>query len=584
MKLGVRGKLFLVSLTLILATLTLTTWWLLGELGGWLGERVEHDMRARVGAARVAVERAAGGLDSAVIDPLADELGLRMGVRVTVVRADGLVLGDSEFTPERLAALGPHDDRPEVRAARGGGVGLSRRYSASVQEELHYSAAEFRRADGAGWVRIASRASELEGALRRVDLAILLAAVLGLVVAAFMSGLASHLASRPLVRLADRARALAAGTRGRAPPRGDLAGLASSFEHIASELQAAVGDLERERARAATVIESVFEGILAVDAEGQVTAANPKSMELLALRLDPVGRRFADVVFAPALEELVEAASGVEQELDLPGRQRRVCARVSPLADRQGRVLVLRDVTDLRRLEAMRRDFVANVSHELRTPLSVIRVNAEALLGGALDHPRFARRFTEAIERSARRLGRLVDELLDLSRLEAGQAGLALRPCSVADAVASALEAVLPDEPEREVVVELPGDLEVVADPDALVQVLGNLLDNALKYTPAERPVSVRGVHDAGRVRIEVVDQGPGIAPRHHPRIFERFYRVDDGRARAVGGTGLGLAIVKHLVEEMGGEVGVGLAERRGSVFWVALPAVSQPCESPREA
>jgi two-component system phosphate regulon sensor histidine kinase PhoR len=258
-----------------------------------------------------------------------------------------------------------------------------------------------------------------------------------------------------------------------------------------------------------------------------------------------------------------------------------VLARATSLRGRGGVVVVMHDVTELRRLETVRRDFVANVSHELRTPVSVIRANAETLLDGGLEDAGRARGFVESLLRHAERLSGLVSDLLDIARIEAGRVNLDPKPLQLADVILRAAQTVEPNAQRKSIAVrsEVLPDLTIVADVRALEHVVLNLLDNAVKYTPAGGHVVVRARTEGRTVRVEVRDDGPGIEPRHRARIFERFYRVDPGRSRDMGGTGLGLSIVKNLTESMGGRVGVEPASPRGSIFWFTLP--TDPTQDP---
>jgi two-component system phosphate regulon sensor histidine kinase PhoR len=267
-------------------------------------------------------------------------------------------------------------------------------------------------------------------------------------------------------------------------------------------------------------------------------------------------------------------------ELDLPGPPpRRVLVHASRTAVRDGAVLLLEDVTDVRRLENVRRDFVANVSHELRTPVSVIRASAEALIDGGLDDKARAARFAAALHRNAERLSRLVSDLLDLARIESGRHAITMSTVCVADVVKGIVDNLQPiiDARHHSVVVDVPDDVIALADGSGLEQVLSNLLDNAAKYTPEVGRIVVRARHHDQRVVIEVEDNGPGIPAEHRDRVFERFYRVDAGRSREMGGTGLGLSIVKHLVAIMDGDVRVEAAEPSGARFVVDLPLGRAP-------
>ncbi|MCC7542290.1 MAG: hypothetical protein IT379_39090, partial [Deltaproteobacteria bacterium] len=280
---------------------------------------------------------------------------------------------------------------------------------------------------------------------------------------------------------------------------------------------------------------------------------------------------------APAIAELTRAAnegrSGTA-ELVLHGAAKHVLARAKPLASGRGTVLVLRDVTDAHKLDAVRRDFVANASHELRTPISVIRANAETLLDGAMEDPVHGPPMLEALLRNADRMARVVSDLLDISRIESGGWELSPSEVDARAAAAAVTERLGPMARSRNVTLEvkIAPHVRIRADAKAFDLVLSNLVENAAKYCDDGGRVEIDAIEgEHGRVTLEVRDDGPGIEPRHRDRIFERFYRVDPGRSRAVGGTGLGLSIVKNLVELMGGKVGMRPRSPRGSTFWVEI-------------
>ena len=284
----------------------------------------------------------------------------------------------------------------------------------------------------------------------------------------------------------------------------------------------------------------------------------------------------APELYAPLMPPRLRASTVSEFELQaIPPKT--VLSRVTPLVGSGGAVVVAYDVTEMRRLETMRRDFVANVSHELRTPVSVIRANAETLLDGALEEEKAARVFVQAVLRNSERLSNLIADLLDLSRIEAGHYEVLESRLNLHAIVHRVAESVKHKLEMKEMVLEISVEehLEALGDAQALEQVLINLVENGIKYTPKGGRFLLRAQAVPDKVRIEVHDNGPGIAPEHRPRIFERFYRVDPGRSKEMGGTGLGLAIVKHLVGAMNGEVGMEPVEPNGSTFWVELPKAS---------
>lgn len=585
MTLGYRTRLLLISLALLLVGALLSGWYLERALGQWLIARTRHELEAHAHTCALVLRQASPSQD---LDQLAVQLGEATGARVTVIGVGGVLWGDSVIAREQLSAAAPiaiHTPALE---------GLSALDALPAFEAVTL-------ADGRpAHVRVMMPLDELEHVVERVRLLMVCAVLMGLVAAVLMSGLASHFTTRTL-------RALVRQTQQRLRPNASqedawdaddaLGGLTTSITALSEAMSEAIAQLASERDQFEAVLEGMEEAVFALDQHHQITLMNAAAQALFTPQLDahdgdPRGARITALIPIPALITLLERADqGARSaaELTLLGPpQRQVMAHITPRQNARGSVLVLHDVTTLRKLEQVRSDFVANVSHELRTPVSVIMLNSELLLEHGLDDPLQARRFIEAMARNAERLSQLISDLLDISRLEAGKFRLEREPVSAFGAVVRVIDALEARADARAQSLEVDIDLELLiyADARALDQILYNLIDNAIKYSPEAGALLVRAQRERGKlpegrasVLIEVCDQGAGLTPEQRTRIFERFYRVDDGRSRDQGGTGLGLAIVKHLAQALEGRVGVRANTPRGSIFWVRLPAAS-----PRDA
>jgi two-component system phosphate regulon sensor histidine kinase PhoR len=399
------------------------------------------------------------------------------------------------------------------------------------------------------------------------------------------SGVARRMSSA-VGELASAARRMSEGdlsVRTRMPGRDELAELGQSLDRLAGTLSKTVDELRSELDLHGRILDAMSEGVVVVDQEGRIVLVNPALRSMLLLGTDAVGKLLIETVRHAELHNLLIDAreepdefSNLPVEIDLPGlKPRRVLVQAAPLSgDDHGMLFVFVDVTELRRLESLRRDFVANASHELRTPIAAVRSATETLRNGAIDDPTAAIRFLDIIERNAQRLQSLVEDMLELSKLEAKEFKLKRERVDL-DRVVPLVLSLFRERAEKKGVrltAELADVLpDVEADARALEHVLSNLVDNAVKYCPTGSSIVVTASEAAGRVELVVSDTGPGIAPEHLHRVFERFYRVDAGRSRELGGTGLGLSIVKHMVEAMRGKVSVSSTVGRGSTFTVTL-------------
>ena len=576
-RLGIRSKLFFTSVLLILTVGLATGVFLERTLRTNMKERTVREL---IRHARTASHWFHNEILRTTPQDLHQEthrLGEATETRVTVIASDGAVIADSELSVQELGQVDNHGKRPEIVQALQRGLGISSRYSRTLNTNMVYVALPFQHQTNTGVVRVAKPLQEVDAAISRLRLGLGAVGLIGLLVAVLMSGLASHFMSRTLRSLVDSAKAIAAGTPHHRidVTRGDeLGGLAGSLNRLAEDIQSTVSTLAKERARFQTVLEGMTEAVIAVDQRRRITLMNSAALALLNMAKPPLGVLLLECIRAPALHELTEAPDrSSSTEFDLPGTNKRILAHVTPNANQQGCIIVMHDVTEVRHLETIRQDFVANVSHELRTPISVIRANAETLGTSAKNDPEYSKTLIEAIHANAERLSQLVNELLDLSQLEAGRYPINIAPIRVEIAVNKAIESLQQRATNQQIQFAISvADWVVCADKGALDQILINLLDNAIKHTPAAGTVEIVALSQQDQVRIEIRDQGPGIPEQHRGRIFERFYRVDPGRSRDLGGTGLGLSIVKHLVEKMGGSVGMSPRATTGSVFWVMLP------------
>jgi two-component system phosphate regulon sensor histidine kinase PhoR len=414
-----------------------------------------------------------------------------------------------------------------------------------------------------------------------------IAALLSVMLAGAFGWLVARGPARRLEAMARAASDFAAGRTGvRADTGGndEVAVLARSLNRMADELQERLVLLERERSQLRTVLEGMVEGVVLTDPTGRILVANEAFRRIFNAQLPVEGRLPLETARVPALQEAIEAAlradGALTREIALGGAQEKVIqaslAAILESGRTIGAVAVFHDVTELKRLERVRREFVANVSHELRTPLTAIKGYAETLRDGGLRDPETAAEFVQVIHRHAERLRALIEDLLDLASVEQGQARIDLEPVSLQDVVAQAEAVTRAAAAQRRhtITVDLPADLPgVLADLDRLAQVLINLLDNAVKFTPEGGRIEVSGRRADGRVVIAVKDNGVGIPAGDIGRIFERFYRVGRARDRRDGGTGLGLAIAKHLTLAMGGTIEVESLPGSGTTFRISLPA-----------
>ncbi len=549
-------------------------------------ERTARSLDARANLVRELIDDGElGSGDLERLDAIADRAGRAAGARVTLIDASGAVVGDSDVPLDRLSMVENHADRPEVRAALSGTVGHNARRSETVGRRLLYLAVPV--ADGRGGVvRVAMELSDLESALAGLRNLLLLAGAVGLAAALALSYGFAWFTLRPVREIQRLTAAVAGGDldfRIRRRSRDEYGAICDAVDRMADQLRGRLEEATREKERLQAVLNSMVEGVLVVDAAMNVSLANERFKTMFGTVGDSSGLTLMEFVRHDELEAILREAAGSDELVSKTIILTHPVARTlqahairfpTGSGKRLGTVAVLHDMTEIAKLEKVRREFVANASHELRTPLTAIQGFSETLLRSPDLADPTSRSHVEVIERHAHRLGRLVGDLLQLSEAE-GRNGK-LEPIAVN--LAAVVERVVRDfgatfgEKGLEVIQEIKEDAVALADPHAVEQVVRNLLDNACQYTESGGRVKLSIANEAAWACIRVQDTGIGIPERDLGRIFERFYRVDKARSRAAGGTGLGLSIVKHLVQSMNGSISVESVLGRGSTFALRLP------------
>jgi two-component system phosphate regulon sensor histidine kinase PhoR len=570
----VARRLFLAHLALLV--LALAVFGLLAA--GSTRTRVLEEIARRLDAeAEVVAAIVRTGPAPASLHALLQEMGRRTDVRLTVIAGDGTVIAESHADPARMEN---HNARPEVQEARAQGRGRNVRTSETVRTDMMYFALLSDPARREGIVIRAAlpltRVEEEIGALYR-------GIVIAFVVVGLAGGGVTVLVARwitgPLRGIRTVAQAIAEGDFTRRAPltaTDEIGSVSAAINRMAEELERRLVRLTAEGAKLDAALSSLQDGVVALDGDGKILHHNAAAASLLSLGPGSAGIRIWETVRVPGLEERAREAlqRGVLVRHAVEAGARTLELSFSPLRGSAGCVLVARDVTEERRYDRLRKEFVANVSHELRTPLSVIRGYVETLRDGALKDEENAPRFLESIEKNVERLSLLVDDLLELSRLESAGPALKVRRMDGRELLGKVLEDFRPlaEKKRQTLVLDAPVPFSCEADPDLLERALRNLVDNAIKYTPEGGTVTLCGAMDGDGAAFAVEDTGIGVPATDLPRIFERFYRVDKSRSRELGGTGLGLAIVKHVAQLHGGTIGVESKVGSGSRFTLRIP------------
>jgi len=517
---------------------------------------------------------------------LAEKVGQAIRARVTLIDPSGRVTGDSDIGQAGIVGMENHLTRPEVRDALAGGYGSSLRYSDTLKTRMLYSALAYSDGRNSGIIRLAlplDYLADATAALHRMTGGALAGAIL---LALALSLILSKITSDPLREMAAAAARIGKQENYAPIPvtsRDEIGALATVLNEMARRIDHQMQSLATEKRRLDTILRGMGEGVMVATANGQITLVNPSFREMFGISGEVEGRRLIEISRNPDLQsafrDLGLSGTDLTREIHIqPGNVTLLTHWVPLTADGSddGIVAVFHDISDMKQVEEMRRDFVANVSHELRTPVSVIKGYAETLLQDGLlaSEPDRAGRFVGIIHNHAERLTTLINDILTLSCLESRTAALDLNDLDIAGTVGKSCALLASQAAQKNIRLQNdvgPGLPRIMADQGRLEQVLVNLIDNAVKYTPEGGRVRIFAERCETSLRISVEDSGIGIPAKDLPRIFERFYRVDEGRSRDKGGTGLGLSIAKHIVQLHGGEINVSSVPGKGSTFSFTL-------------
>ena len=588
MKIKLHWKLTLIFCSAVTIGLVIGYFYLVGNLKGYVEHNLENTLRYQVLSGKDLIESRISGQNILTdADTLADKIGKQQEVRVTIIKQDGTVIGDTELNAEEIAQVENHLDRPEIQEAITKGLGISKRYSYTIKKYLLYMAVPFGMDNSAGFIRYAVPISYIEMLEGKLDKTITGALLLVFLLSLVFTFVISFVVSRPLAEMARIARAMAKGDFSRKPSiysRDEIGDLAMALSYMSDEIKSKIDRIKHEGVKFDAVLSSMFEGIMVVDEKGSILLMNPSLRKLFFVDLATETKTPIEAIRSPQIQDIVdkilkEKQHLISEEITVSQPEEKILKiNAVPIIRNdilEGAALVFHDITELRKLERVRQDFVANVSHELRTPISSIKGYSETLLEGAIDDEDNVREFISIIYQDSNRLANLIDDLLDLSKIESGKMKMVFVPLDVKpilDRCLGVLDKSIKGK-QLSVSVSIPDGIpKVLADDKRLSQVFLNLMDNAVKYTSDGGSIKVSISLSDTLVQVDISDTGMGIPEQDLPRIFERFYRVDKARSRELGGTGLGLSIVKHIVLSHGGQVWVKSELEQGSTFSFTVP------------
>jgi two-component system phosphate regulon sensor histidine kinase PhoR len=575
-------------LLITLVSLIAVTWFASSSIRQfYLGQRA-LDLLARARLLENQISQSYGSLDPRAIDVLCKKIGAISTTRITVILPSGRVIGDSNEDP---AVMDNHASRPEVITALKGDVGQSIRYSITLQKRMMYVAVPLKGKEKMiAVVRASLPVTAIDQALKKIDIKIMLG---GLLISLFAAGISLYFSqriSRPIEKLKKGADFFARGNLSHRMPGTDVVEIDSLIEalnQMASQMEDRLNTIVRQKNELTTVLSSMAEGIIAVDMDERIISVNKAAAGFFEdLPRNMLNRIIPEAIRNPVLQKFINRAlsskENLEEDITLYQRGERILyVHSTPLEDavgqRTGILVVMNDVTHLRKLENIRKDFAANVSHEIKTPLTAIKGFVETLRTGEDVDPKETQRFLSIIEKHVNRLTAIIEDLMKLSKIERQDEAseIYLEESSVKSVILSAIQTCREKASAKNITVNLvcPEDISARIDSRLMAQAVVNLLDNAINYSSEKSEIEISAGLKDQELRISVQDHGIGIQKAHLSRLFERFYRVDKARSRELGGTGLGLAIVKHIAHAHGGRVTVDSIFGKGSTFSLHLPA-----------
>ena len=576
-------------LLITLISLIAVTWYASNSTRHFFLDQTAADLLTRARLLENQIPQFLGPLETSVVDAMCKEIGVSSATRITVILPSGVVIGDSNEDP---AIMDNHALRPEIIEARKGNIGQSIRFSTTLQKRMMYVAIPLKdKEEIIALIRAALPVTAIDQALKSIQIKIILGGLFIALLAAGISLYVSRRISRPIEKLKKGADVFAKGDLSYRMPGTDLVEIDSLIEtlnQMAGQLEDRLNTIVRQKNELAAVLSSMAEGVIAVDMDEQIISINKAAARIFEnLSENLLNRSIPEVIRNPDLQKFINKAltskKNLEEDITLyQGGERILYVHNTPLEDldsqRRGILVVLNDVTHLRKLENMRKDFAANVSHEIKTPLTAIKGFVETLRTGDRAEPKETERFLAIIEKHVDRLTAIIEDLMKLSKIEQQdeKSDIHLEEGSVKSVISSAIQTCREKAKAKKITIDLvcPEDISFQCDSRLMTQAMVNLLDNAINYSNEKSDIKISASLKNDEIMIRVQDHGIGIPKENLSRLFERFYRVDKARSRELGGTGLGLAIVKHIAQAHGGRVSVDSILGKGSTFSLHLPTL----------